>query len=81
MCKKKKLHYVALVESVIEDGFSVSYLRRKGETFIFPQIPEKYDVRKDDIVMKLPAPTTHGGTARVSQKLVFLVDIHKYNVN
>ncbi|KAB0803174.1 hypothetical protein PPYR_00144 [Photinus pyralis] len=79
--KKKILHYVALVESVGENECSVSYLRRKGDKFIFPQIPEKYNVPKDDVVLKLPAPDFHGGTARVSQKFVFSIAFDKFNVN
>ncbi|KAL3267532.1 hypothetical protein HHI36_011654 [Cryptolaemus montrouzieri] len=42
--KKKLLHYVALVENVEKDNFSVSYSRRKGQKFVFPTIPEHYIV-------------------------------------
>ncbi|CAH0555054.1 unnamed protein product [Brassicogethes aeneus] len=79
--KKKVVHYVALVENVDENEFGVSYLRRKGDKFMFPQVPEKFDVPKEDIVMKLPVPTFHGGTPRVSQKLVFAINFAKFNVN
>lgn len=79
--KKKVVHYVALVENVDENEFGVSYLRRKGDKFIFPQVPEKFDVLKEDVVMKLPVPTFYGGTARVSQQLVFAINFTKFNVS
>lgn len=78
--KKKLVHYVALVEKIVANEYSVSYLRRKVDKFIFPEVPEKYNVDKDDIVMKLPSPTFHAGTARISQKLSFPIDFEKFCV-
>ncbi|KAL1489839.1 hypothetical protein ABEB36_013771 [Hypothenemus hampei] len=79
--KKKLLHYVALVENIEQDEYDVSYLRRKGDKFIFPSIAEKYSVPKEDVIMKLSAPTFHGGTARISQQLVFAIEFQKFNLN
>lgn len=75
------MHYIVLTESVRDDEFSLSYLRRKEEKFIFPQIPEKYEVKKDDVVMKLPLPITHGGTVRILWQFVFSIAVDKYNIN
>lgn len=77
--KKKLLHYAAFVENVEANEFAVSYLRRKGQHFVFPVVPEQYNVPREDIVMKLPPPTYHGGTARAAQKLLFSIDFQKFN--
>ena len=49
---KKMVYYVALVENITGRDYFVLYLRRKVNKFVFPEIPEKYSVNKDDIVIK-----------------------------
>ncbi|XP_030753728.1 uncharacterized protein LOC115880596 [Sitophilus oryzae] len=79
--KKKLVHYVALVENIKGSEYCVSYMRRQVNKFVFPTVPENYNVDKDDIVMKLPSPSCQGGTARMSQKLAFPIDFQKFSVN
>lgn len=52
-----------------EDDYKVNFLRKQteGMKFCFPQIMDKSIVRAEDIVMKLPTPTTSGTTARTTQ--------------
>ncbi|KAB0790215.1 hypothetical protein PPYR_15448, partial [Photinus pyralis] len=77
--KKTFIYYVALVQKLFEGGVEceVKYLRRKlpGWSFHFPVISDIATVIRDDIVLKLPKPVNHKGTARTSDYFKFGVDL------
>lgn len=74
--KKKIIHYVG---QIVEDGEDqmIKYLKREKPTaynFVCAN-EELFDFLPEDIVCKLPNPTPHGGTTRVSRHLSFGVDL------
>ena len=64
------------------EGYIVTFLRRKSLTwkFVFPEVIDEALVPQSDIVLKLPVPTTSGGTERAVKALVFDVCLGEYSV-
>lgn len=55
--KKSVKHYVALVLSANDTGFTVKYLRKSvGRKFVFPQVDDVAHVDTDDIIHVLECP-------------------------
>lgn len=83
--KKKLIHYVARVDKLNEasNDMDVEFLRRRGESwnFSFRDQPDLAEVNRDDIVLKLPMPSTNKGTTRTSSFVSFGISMAKYNVN
>lgn len=84
---KSNHYYVGLVVNVStdEDNVETKFLKRctqkvyERPAFMFPDVDDVAVHGKEDIVMKLPAPHATGGTKRCARKLLFPVDLSKYN--
>lgn len=75
-------HYVAkLLHTVRNSTYSVKFYEQK-QKHKFPEGKEEpYDVDIDDIVLKLPGPSSVGGSARMMAYLVFNVSFDDYNMS
>lgn len=78
---KKKIirHFIGQINEVMEDGeVSVKFLKKVNDSsyhFVFPEIDDVADVKKGDIVLKLPPPLDNAGTARVKAFFSFNIDL------
>ena len=56
----KPVHYIGLIAMIEDKEVNVSFLKRKDESwyFIFPEIDDVIAVSLNDIVLRLPSPTT-----------------------
>lgn len=78
-CSKTTLvHYIGRVEKELEEEYELSFLRKKGNGFIFPTVPDISCVQKQDVVLKLPSPCKSGGSSRIFSVLYFDVDLNDY---
>ena len=81
--KKSILYYVGKVQSSeFNDEVEVQFLRKKQGCWKF-YFPDKRDVsivEISDIVMKLPAPVSSGGTERIKSLFAFHINLSHYNV-
>lgn len=86
--KKTKVMYVGQIRKCLDEtdeeefAFEVNFMRRErptSYTFTFPNVEDVCDVPSVDIVLKLPSPTQHGGTARVARHMCFPVDLTLYS--
>ena len=77
--KKIMVHYVGKIVSVHEEGYDIKFLRRKRQSFefIFPNVDDTASVEKNDIVKKLPAPMSSGGTERAERIYIFSRNLFK----
>lgn len=79
--KNNEVHYMATVKELLpNDEFRVSYLRRKGNRFVYPAVPEISNVVKEDIVLKLPPQASLAGTSRAADVFSFSIDFDRYLV-
>lgn len=80
--KKSDIYYTGRVESNDNILVGVQFLRKKEESssFYFPPQKDVGTVPIADIMMKLPAPKTIGGTKRLQSCFKFDVDLSAYNV-
>lgn len=80
--KKSDIYYTGRVESIDNIDISVQFLRKKEESskFYFPPQKDIGTVPMTDIVMKLPAPKTIGGTKRLQACFKFDVELSAFNV-
>nr|WP_253308817.1 hypothetical protein [Rickettsia endosymbiont of Ceutorhynchus assimilis] len=79
--KNRDVHYMAVVKDLLPNNeFCVSYLRRKGNKFVYPAVPEISNVEKQDIVLKLPTPAPLAGTSRAADVFAFPIDFERYLV-
>ena len=77
--KKALVYYVGEVLDVVEKQFArVNFLRKQGDKFMFPQLPDIAEIDITDIELKLPVPSSAGGTGRAVQGLVFGCDLSMY---
>ena len=77
--KKKRFHYAGQI--VCDDNERmIKYLKRENQSykFIF-QNDQVFDFSVEDIVCKLPNPSRHGGTARLSSHLSFPVNLSVFS--
>ncbi|KAG5896499.1 hypothetical protein JTB14_020473 [Gonioctena quinquepunctata] len=80
---KKKIHYyIAEMIDVSNEEAIIKYLRNMdGSTNKFLYENEKtYIISDKDVIIKLPAPISVGGSARKASQLAFSVDFNNYNV-
>lgn len=80
--KKTEKYFVGTIQEIIDsDEFKIKFLRRKGTTwkFYFPQDEDVSDVIRDDIIVKLPPPSSRG-TERMKSLLTFKKNLQFYNV-
>lgn len=80
--KKSDVYYTGGVESSDNIDVSVQFLRKKEESskFYFPPQKDIGTVPITDIVKKLPAPKTLGGTKRLQACFKFDVELSAFNV-
>jgi len=81
--KKRDQFYVGEIERVEEPNIDCNFLKKKsgGLYFIFPEIPDRDIVKKNNIVIKLGKPSQSTLFARALRVLSFAVDISKYNLS
>ena len=76
--KKITKHFVGLVRS--EDGAEaqITFFKRNGNHFQPPNQPDMSFVEFNDIVMKLPEPSSFGGGSRTGTTISFGVDVSSF---
>lgn len=80
--KKLTYYYIAEVVEIVDKDFKIKYLKKINQsTNKFLHESEKiFSITNEDFVMKLPAPTSVGGSARREMQLAFSVDLSSYKV-
>lgn len=83
LCSKKTCRFY--VAKIIEhsDGkcqTAVKYLKKKAGNKFICDDETVYDIQLSDVVLKLPAPYTVGGTERRNRELQFSVDFSTYAI-
>ena len=78
--KKSFRNYVGVVCDCESDGFQVQFWKRLAPSSKFTATEEMSFVRKEEVIMKLPKPSSSGGTTRQSAQFVFHVDLASYSV-
>lgn len=69
-----------VVGKLLDNHYEVKYCKRVDGTFKFVTGDETIFIAlEDDIELKLPSPTTSGGTARTLQQMSFNVDLTTYS--
>ena len=86
---KRKQHYIGKAVDVFDDAdITFKFLRRldhsnllfERPTFVFPKnFEELFTHHMSDIVLKLPVPLNRKDTKRYQQKLIFPIDLSRYN--
>lgn len=79
--KKRILHYVAQIKQKYNtDEYDVQFLRKHSSSwnFSFPTTADKGLVKREDVVLKLPKPSTSKGTSRTSSFIEFGICLQKY---
>lgn len=82
VCGKKNVNYYTaeVINKMSDDEFEVRYFKRVLPSFKFVVGEEKtYIALGQDIEIKLPKPTTHGGTERTAHQISFNVDLSSYS--
>ena len=78
-------HFAGLVTSTDDSIITVSFFKTvqgsTNVTFIKAEVDDIADVDKCDIVMVLPSPNITGGTSRLSERMLFAVDLTKFFMN
>lgn len=69
--KKSTKFYVGKVTEITTDEYIISFLRRHGNKFSYPDVPDCAAVSKEDIVLHLPQPKTAGGPAELQAFSIF----------
>lgn len=83
--KKSKAYYTGQMQKVVDSFVTTKFLRRADQqrhdkmSFVFPDREEIDTHERDAIVMKLPSPSTVGGSKRCASKLTFPCDLSTYN--
>lgn len=78
-CTKTTLvHYVGRMEKEVDDEYEINFLRKKGTGFIFPTVPDITNIKKQDVVLKLPSPFKSGGSSRLFSILYFDIDLNNF---
>ena len=83
--KRSVTHYVGIIVRIDGSEAETKFLRRadlRYSTQIHFVFPDKEDIGThplDDIIMKLPNPSTVGGTKRCSSKFVFPCNLEAYD--
>lgn len=75
-------YYVGQIENINTkfDEYSVNFLRKVGNKFLFPNVRDEATVTMDDIVIILPPPLNTGGTSRLQTTFRFSIDLSGYNI-
>lgn len=79
--KKTVKYYVGRILNKLDnDEFDITFLRRNGSNFIYPNVPDISTVPAHDIILHLMQTEKLGGTSRRAL-FSFPVDLRSYNVN
>lgn len=75
--KRSVAHFVGQITNIVDVGLAVkvNFLKRCGNSFVWPELRDEDVVPEEDIKAVLPDPITIGGTARVCLKLQFQADL------
>lgn len=80
---KKKIHYfVAEVVAIDGEEYTIKYLKKVDSArnkFVYEN-EKTYIVTETDFIMKLPKPTSVGGSERQASQLVFHINFEPYTV-
>lgn len=82
LSSKKKIHYYVAEIVDIHDEYTIKYLKKIEGTknkFLYEN-DKTYDINLNDIIMKLPKPSSVGGSERQALQLAFSVSFHPYVV-
>ncbi|XP_067929421.1 uncharacterized protein [Watersipora subatra] len=72
-------YHVGQIQNIEDDSVKINFLRRCGDSFVWPDVKDEDVVLQDSIETILPNPTSVGGTARVCMKLQFAADVSNVN--
>ncbi len=83
--EKKAVFYIVQIIVVHEGEYHVSFMRKTtGKinklTFSFPKEVHAAFIRKKDVILVLPPPTS-SGTKRQCRNISFIVDLSSYNIH
>lgn len=82
LTKKTVKYYVGRILNKLDnEEFNITFLRRHGSNFIYPNVPDISTVPAHDIILHLMQPEKLGGTSRTANLFSFPVDLSSYNVN
>lgn len=80
--KKKTHYYLAEVVDSEKEEFTVKYLKKvkgAGNKFVYEN-QKTYEVLERDFIVKLPKPTSVGGSARQALQLTFSINFDTYHI-
>lgn len=84
---KSKIHYyVGVIENTDGDELEGSFMRKGktdpflGKPMFFFKFKDECSFPKEDVVRKLPKPTTVGGTARKAKHFVFPCSLDMWHI-
>lgn len=73
------VHYVGRVENEINSEYEISFLRKRGRGYVFPNVLDISNVSKEDVVLKLPLPCKSGGSDRLFSIYSFEIDLSSFS--
>lgn len=82
LSKSNLVYYIGqVVGSGETKDYLVNFYRRKRSTyhFVSPDVEDQYEVEKNEVLYKLPAPKINNGTARTARTLQFPINLNKFN--
>ncbi|KAL3277064.1 hypothetical protein HHI36_012425 [Cryptolaemus montrouzieri] len=78
--KKTIKYYIGrIIHKISSEEFNITFLRRQGSNFVFPNVPDISAVTAHDIILHLMQPEKIGGTSRTANLSSFLVDLYDVN--
>ncbi|KAG8271207.1 hypothetical protein J6590_068632 [Homalodisca vitripennis] len=78
--KKKVLYYVAKVITKVDVVYEIQYLMKtENNTFILRN-ETIYEIDEEEVICKLPTPSTTGSSERLKQSLKFPVNFSAYDM-
>lgn len=80
--KKTIKYYVGRVTEIMKNTneVNVTFLRRHGNNFTYPDVSDAAIVPEDDVVLHLGQPDNVGGTNRTAHLFSFSINLSMYNV-
>lgn len=80
--KKNKIAYIGCVIQLAIDQYKIKFLRRFGNSnkFIYPEAEDVCDIKRSQILTKLPTPCQNSATARTKSTLRFELEFQVYEI-
>lgn len=79
--KKKSIYFIEKIRIVYSrNNFNISFMRKKTENFLFPQLEDISEIPRQEIVALILQSEEMPGTSRTSNYFNFNVDLSDYNV-